>query len=118
MRSHSEALVVSHHDIAAIRQQLFRRWIPSCFALARKLFAVWVAGSVGLYLLVVYLHPDWKHASAGAGVLALMSVMVGVPFTIYVAKHAWLDYRIARRLEDMAQRLRAGKDVRVGEAPQ
>lgn len=114
--THHENPTVSLEDIAAIRRQLFRRWAPAYLMLGLKLLAIWFLGTAGLYLLVVYLHPELTRASARTGVLVVMSVVVLVPFAIHVAKGMWLDVRIARRLDEMARRLHAGEEVRASEA--
>jgi hypothetical protein len=111
----TEDPLVSLDDIAAIRGQLFRRWGPAYLALGLKMLVLWLVGTVALYFLVIYLYPDLTRSSVRLGVLGLVSVMVFVPFAMYVAKGLWLDYRIARRLAEMALRLHAGEEVRASE---
>jgi len=115
MTAHDEGPAVSLDDIAAIRRQLFRRWGPAYLALGLKLLAFWILGIAGLYGLVVYLHPEWPQASALTVVVVVMSVLVLVPFVMHVANGMWLDFRIARRLDEMAQRLHAGEEVRASD---
>lgn len=115
MSAPHEDPLASLDDIAAVRRQLFRRWYPTFTALGRQLVLWWILGTVAFFCTFWYSHPEWPYGKNLAVSAILMSALVIVGFTTHVSSCWWLDYRIARRLDDMARRTRAGEAVRASE---
>jgi hypothetical protein len=106
---------VTLEAIAEIRGQLFHRWIPAFVSLGLKLLTLFAAGGLGLYFLFLYARPEWGRAFTFWVVVAYMAAIVALPFSLYVAQSLWLDFRIARRMDGMAQRVRSGESVHASE---
>jgi hypothetical protein len=115
MTAHHDDPVVSLDDIAEVRRQLFRRWIPGMSASALKLLGLWLVVSAALYYFLVWLNPERSRESTLVVVLVAVAFTVLIPFSIHVWSALRLDHRIARRLDEMARRVRAGEPVRASE---
>jgi peptidoglycan/LPS O-acetylase OafA/YrhL len=76
-----------------------------------------VAAALCIFWLVSWRYPDVRGPSLLAYILgALLAVMLicGLP----IGRMLWLDFKIRRRLGDMARRVAAGEAVRASELRQ
>lgn len=115
METSTDNPVVTLEDIASIRRQLFRRWFrPMALTLA-KLLAFATLGAIALFLVL-----RWGYSTHAAGWVTRTSIlsviaMVTIPFALFAAQMLRLDWRLMRRLDTMARRVRAGETVRAGD---
>jgi len=101
-------------SIAAIRQQLFRRWVPHYASLVVKLVPIAALAGVGIHWLIRWLNPGASSPSPMFlplvfGVTTFLICLWTLPAMLR------LDYQINRRLKNMADRVAAGEAVYASE---
>jgi hypothetical protein len=101
-------------SIAAIKTELYRRWVPAYSYLTIKIVPAALLCGVVVHWVLVWLTPGADHVSslvlpmiAGAGALSICLWSL--------ASMLWLDFKIDRRLDDMARRIAAGETVYANE---
>ncbi len=106
---------VTLEDIASIRRQLFRRWFRPMAVTLAKWAAFATLGAIALYLVLRWRYPS--HVAGGVARISILSVFAIfiVPFAFFAAQMLRLDWRLMRRLDTMARRVRAGEAVRAGD---
>jgi hypothetical protein len=107
------AMPVDLPSIAAIKGELYRRWAPIYFSLVIKLVPISFAFGLLVHWALVWLTPGADHVSAivlpmVTGCTALLLCLWTLPSML------WLDFKIARKLDDMARRIAAGETVYAG----
>jgi hypothetical protein len=107
--------IVSLEDISAIQRFLFKRWLPAFAKAGLQILALVAFGGAGLFLFLRFMYSEWSTgytlALSGLTVFAIGLL----PYTMYVSQMMWLDFRIFRRLQGMATRVRAGETVHASE---
>jgi hypothetical protein len=100
--------------IEEIRRQLFVRWIPHYGWLLLKIVPWALAGALGLFFVM-----RWKNPAIPYSALPLMLSITTALFVILalwtLPTMLWLDYKLNRRLKDMARRAAAGEIARASE---
>jgi hypothetical protein len=115
MQTPHEDPLVTLADIAEVRSQLYRRWVPIFLKLGLKLIALGALGAVVLYVAISFVRPEWSSAFAFRVVVLLELAITVAPMLVYVTQCLWLDRRLAHRLDSMAQRVHAGEAVRASD---
>jgi hypothetical protein len=97
-------------SIMAIRSELYRRWAPMYFYLVMKIVPIASLCGLIVHWALVWLTPGADHISAVVlpmvtGLAALLLCVWSLPSML------WLDFKIGRRLDDMARRIAAGETV-------
>ena len=101
-------------SIAAIRQQLFRRWVPHYASLVVKLVPIAAFAGAGIHWLNRWLNPGASPLSPMVlplvfGVTTFLICLWTLPAMLR------LDYQINRRLKNMADRVASGETVYASE---
>ena len=104
---------VSLEDITQIQRRLFRRWWPAFASVGVKMLGIWLAGSLAVYFVALYLGREWTFAPTHTVAVVSMGAVTLLPYLLWVVQGLWLDYRLSRRLDEMARQLRAGEVVRA-----
>jgi hypothetical protein len=97
-------------SIAAVKRQLFRRWIPHYASLVLKIVPFASLCGFGLHWLLRWLSHSPAFASPlilplAFGIAALLICLWTLPAML------WLDLGINKRLTEMAKRVAAGETV-------
>jgi Zn-dependent protease with chaperone function len=101
-------------SIAAVKRQLFRRWISHYASLVVKIVPIASLCGFGLHWLIRWLNPGPAYVSPlilplAFGIAALLICLWTLPAML------WLDVGIDKRLTEMARRVAAGEAVYASE---
>jgi len=101
-------------SIAAVRRQLFKRWIPHYASLVVRIVPIASLSGFGIHWLIRWGAPGSPYVSP----LILPSIfgMAGLLICLWTLPALiWLDIVIYRRLTEMARRVAAGEVVYASE---
>ncbi len=107
--------VVTMDDLKTVRQQLFRRWQRPLASLLGKLLLFALPAAFLFYLTLKWAYPTRSNHVISMQVAIVIPAVFAVPFAIYAFHLLRLDFRIAKRLDDMAARLRLGEVVKASD---
>jgi hypothetical protein len=101
-------------SIAAVKRQLFRRWIPHYASLVLKIVPIALLCGFGLNWLLRWLTHSPAFVSPlilplACGIAAMLICLWTLPAML------WLDVGINKRLTEMAKRVAAGETVYASE---
>jgi hypothetical protein len=100
--------------IEDIRRQLFVRWIPHYGILLLKMVPLALVSGAVLFLVMRWRNPAIPY-SALAWMLSISTGLFVILSLWTLPAMLWLDYKLNRRLKDMARRAVAGEIVRASE---